>query len=41
MPITTEAAEELKRNRDQFTLNVKSSMKGGAVKGERYDKVTP
>lgn len=35
----TEAAEELKRNRDQFIYNVKSSMRGGTIKGEKYDVV--
>ena len=35
----TEAAEELKRNREQFIYNVKSSMRGGTIKGEKYDVV--
>ncbi|KAH9944168.1 E2 ubiquitin-conjugating enzyme [Epithele typhae] len=39
-PLNKEAAEELKRNREQFLHNVKTSMRGGSVKGERYDKVT-
>lgn len=38
--IMTEAAEELRKNREQFIYNVKTSMRGGHVKGEQYDKVT-
>ncbi len=34
----TEAAEDLKRDRDNFLRNVKSSLKGGIVKGETYDR---
>ena len=37
----TEAAEELKRNREQFIYNVKTSMRGGSIKGVQYHKVTP
>ncbi|KAF9819904.1 hypothetical protein IEO21_01765 [Rhodonia placenta] len=38
-PLNKEAAEELRRNRDQFIFNVKSSMRGGNLKGVQYDKV--
>lgn len=34
-----EAAEELKRNREQFIYNVKTTMRGGALKGVQYAKV--
>jgi ubiquitin-conjugating enzyme E2 M len=34
-----EAAEEMRRNRDQFLRNVTSSMRGGNVKGVTFDKV--
>ena len=37
--IITEAAEDLRRNRDQFIKNVKSSLKGGNLKGVQYDNV--
>ena len=37
----TEAAEELKRNREQFIYNVKTSMRGGSIKGVQYNKVIP
>jgi hypothetical protein len=35
-----EAAEDLRRDRDQFLNNVKSSLKGGYIKGVPYDKVS-
>lgn len=35
----TEAAEELRRNREQFIYNVRQAMRGNAVKGIQYDKV--
>lgn len=38
-PLNKEAAEELKKNREQFMYNVKASMKGGNVKGVQYAKV--
>ncbi|TFY81994.1 hypothetical protein EWM64_g2020 [Hericium alpestre] len=38
-PLNKEAAEELRRSRDQFLYNVKQSMRGGQVKGQQYDKV--
>jgi len=37
----TEAAEDLRRNRDAFAANVKTSMRGGSVRGETFDRVTP
>lgn len=36
---SAEAAEELKRNREHFVHNVNSSMRGGTIKGEKYDVV--
>lgn len=36
----TEAAEELRKNRDQFLYNVKASMRGGSIKGVQYDRVS-
>jgi len=39
-PLNKEAAEDLRRNRDQFITNVKISMRGGQVKGESYDDVS-
>jgi len=38
-PLNKEAAQDLRQNRDQFLLNVKSSMKGGNIKGQQYDRV--
>lgn len=34
-----EAAEELRKNRDMFTQNVKSSMRGVHIKGVQYARV--
>ena len=34
-----EAAEELRKNREQFLYNVKVSMRGGIIKGVQYNKV--
>lgn len=34
-----EAAEELRRNRDQFLSNVAASMGGRNIKGVQYDNV--
>jgi len=39
-PLNKEAAEDLRRNREQFSRNVQLSMKGGSVKGVPYDTVT-
>lgn len=39
-PLNKEAAEDLKNHREIFKSNVRTSMAGGAVKSERYDKVT-
>ncbi|KAG8880919.1 hypothetical protein FRB98_004679 [Tulasnella sp. 332] len=38
-PLNKEAAEDLKRNREGFIANVKSSMRGGTVKGNSFDAV--
>ena len=35
----SEAAEEMRRDRDQFLRNVRSTMRGGSLKGKRYDNV--
>jgi ubiquitin-conjugating enzyme E2 M len=40
LPLFAEAAEDLRRDREQFLANVKSSLKGGYVKGVSYDKVS-
>ena len=34
-----DAAEDLRKNRDQFAYNVKASMRGGVIKGQPYEKV--
>ncbi|TXT08948.1 hypothetical protein VHUM_02422 [Vanrija humicola] len=39
-PLNKDAAEDLRRNRDVFASNVKTSMRGGSVRGEAFDKVT-
>ncbi|KZP25314.1 E2 ubiquitin-conjugating enzyme [Athelia psychrophila] len=39
-PLNKEAAEDLRRNRDAFIANVRSSMKGSTVKGITYERVT-
>jgi len=38
-PLNKEAALEMSKNRDQFLLNVKQSMRGGHIKGVHYDSV--
>jgi len=38
-PLNKEAAEDLRRDREQFVKNVNTSLKGGSVKGETYDRV--
>jgi len=38
-PLNKEAAEDLRRNREKFTFNVKNSMRGGNVNGQSYDNV--
>lgn len=38
-PLNKEAAEELRKNREQFLYNVKTSMRGGNIKGVTYNKV--
>ena len=37
----SEAAEDLRRNRETFTQNVKHSLRGGVIKGVEYDGVLP
>jgi len=39
-PLNKEAAEELRRNREQFLQNVRLSMQGRSIKGVHYDKVS-
>jgi ubiquitin-conjugating enzyme E2 M len=39
MSMHSEAAEDLRRDREQFLRNVKTSLRGGSIKGEQYDKV--
>lgn len=39
-PLNKEAAEDLRSNREGFKRNVKSSMAGGSVKGQGYERVT-
>jgi ubiquitin-conjugating enzyme E2 M len=38
-PLNKEAAEDLRSNREGFKRNVRSSMGGGAVKGQSFDRV--
>jgi ubiquitin-conjugating enzyme E2 M len=38
--ISTEAAIEMSKNREQFLSNVKYSMKGVVIKGVHYDNVS-
>ncbi|KAI9716508.1 MAG: Chitin synthase, class 2 [Chrysothrix sp. TS-e1954] len=38
-PLNKEAAEDLKSNREGFKRNVRSSMGGGSVKGQSYERV--
>jgi hypothetical protein len=37
--LMVDAANDLAKNRDAFIQNVKTSMKGGSVRGETFDKV--
>ncbi|KAI9684511.1 MAG: Chitin synthase, class 2 [Trizodia sp. TS-e1964] len=39
-PLNKEAAEDLRLNRDTFRRNVRTSLGGGTVKGNTFDKVT-
>ena len=34
-----EAAEELRKDRDQFIRNVRATMRGGMLKKQQYDNV--
>jgi len=38
-PLNKEAAEDLRKSRDNFTHNVKNSLRGGVIKGVEYDNV--
>ncbi|KAF2482710.1 ubiquitin-conjugating enzyme/RWD-like protein [Neohortaea acidophila] len=38
-PLNKEAAADLQTDRDRFKRNVRSSMSGGSVKGETFDRV--
>ncbi|KAL1918903.1 uncharacterized protein VTP21DRAFT_2284 [Calcarisporiella thermophila] len=38
-PLNKEAAEDLRLNRHSFEYNVRSSMRGGMVRGVKYDNV--
>ena len=38
-PLNKEAANDLMSDRDRFRRNVRSSMSGGQVKGESFDRV--
>ncbi|OJD31661.1 nedd8-conjugating enzyme ubc12 [Diplodia corticola] len=38
-PLNKEAAEDLKSNREGFKRNVRSSMTGGQVRGQTFDRV--
>jgi len=38
-PLNKEAAEDLRRSREQFIMNVKNSLNGARVKGQQYDNV--
>ncbi|KAK7694972.1 NEDD8-conjugating protein ubc12 [Cerrena zonata] len=39
-PLNKEAAEELRRNREQFIYNVRQAMRGNSVKAIQYDRVS-
>ncbi|KAK4685803.1 ubiquitin-conjugating enzyme E2 M, partial [Tremellales sp. Uapishka_1] len=38
-PLNKAAAEDLRRDRNTFVQNVKTSLRGGSIKGETFDKV--
>ena len=38
-PLNKEAAEDLRSNREGFKRNVRTSMSGGAIKGQQYERV--
>lgn len=38
-PLNKEAAEDLRSNREGFKRNVRTSMSGGAIKHENYERV--
>jgi len=39
-PLNKEAAEDLRKDRQHFSQNVRTSLRGGSVNGQTYDKVT-
>ncbi|KAG8903298.1 NEDD8-conjugating protein ubc12 [Tulasnella sp. 403] len=40
-PLNKEAAEDLRRDRERFIANVKTSMRGGMVKSTSFDSISP
>lgn len=38
-PLNKDAAEDLKTNREGFKRNVRTSMAGGAVRGQTFERV--
>ncbi|KIR68798.1 hypothetical protein I312_100103 [Cryptococcus bacillisporus CA1280] len=40
-PLNKDAAEDFRRNRENFIHNVKTAMRGGSVRGESFDRVLP
>jgi Ubiquitin-conjugating enzyme len=38
-PLNKDAAQELRDNRESFKRNVKASMAGGSIRGEKFDRV--
>ncbi|GHJ87053.1 hypothetical protein NliqN6_3455 [Naganishia liquefaciens] len=38
-PLNKEAAEDLRRDRQAFARNVTTALKGGSIRGEKYDKL--
>jgi len=38
-PLNKEAAEEMRKDRARFTSNVRTSMRGGSVRGKEFDNV--
>ena len=39
VPGVSEAAEDLRRDRQAFARNVTTALKGGSIRGEKYDKL--
>jgi len=38
-PLNKEAAEDLRSNREGFKRNIRTSMSGGAIKSQQYERV--